>query len=304
MKKTFEQFVKDYNIDLAKCELNSSETQLYEGANIHVTYISLDKPVDDQNYLVLSERLARRIYAKHDIKVLRDADAKYDAKYGWGLVCHSSERTFDVDLSTVFSDTEEDNNVIFIDNDGKEPNTDLDKLKEALYRLRDSIDAKTNNIRPRHRYDSIIIDKDNYIADIDYVDEDEFGWHGTSRLSGETFSTSILDNIDRFVDKFETIMMCRELAKSLDLELYCCAENGMKRYPMPDIIIDFPAGAVALDDNYISETKEENLYRIPSENYVGIDDNGYEEVGYKRIRKVLRRFIEDYYKVNLFEVDD
>ena len=71
-------------------------------------------------------------------------------------------------------------------------------------------------------------------------------------------------------------MMCRELAKSLDLELYCCAENGMKRYPMPDIIIDFPAGAVALDDNYISETKEENLYRIPSENYVGIDDNGYE----------------------------
>ena len=78
----------------------------------------------------------------------------------------------------------------------------------------------------------------------------------------------------------------------------------MKRLHRPDIIIDFPAGVIALDENYLSETREEKLYRIPSENYVGIDDNGYEEVGYKRIREVLRRFIEDYYKVNLFEVDD
>ena len=200
MKKTFKQFVKDYNIDLAKCELNSSETQLYEGSNIHVTYISLDKPVDDQNYLVLSERLARRIYAKHDIKVLRDADAKYDAKYGWGLVCHSSERTFDVDLSTVFSDTKEDSNVTFINNDDKEPDTiDLDKLKEVLYKLKDN-----NDIPPRfimYKYVCVIIDTDNYIADIDYVCEDVLGYHGPSHhLSGEIFSTSILDNIDRFVD--------------------------------------------------------------------------------------------------------
>ena len=34
MKKTFKQFVKDYNIDLAKCELCSSETQFYEGSNV------------------------------------------------------------------------------------------------------------------------------------------------------------------------------------------------------------------------------------------------------------------------------
>lgn len=302
MKKTFEQFIKDYNIDLAKCELCSSETQFYEGSNIHITYISLDKPVDDQNYLVLSERLARRIYAKHDIKVLRDADAKYDAKYGWGLVCHSSERTFDVDLSTVFSDTKEDNNVTFINNDDKEPGTiDLDKLKEVLYKLKDNND--TTEIY-KDNYACVIIDTDNYIAHIDYVREDVYGYHGPSHLSGEIFSTSILDNIDRFVDKFETIMMCRKLAKSLDLELYCCAEKGMKRLHRPDIIIDFPAGVIALDENYLSETREEKLYRIPSENYVGIDDNGYEEVGYKRIREVLRRFIEDYYKVNLFEVDD
>ena len=302
MKKTFKQFVKDYDIDLAKCQLCSSETQLYEGSNIHVTYITLNKPVDGQDYLVLSERLARIVFTKHDIKILREADAKYDEELGWGLICHSTEITYDVDLSTVFSDTKEDSNVTFINNDDKEPGTiDLDKLKEVLYKLKDNND--TTEIY-KDKYVCVIIDTDNYIADIDYVSEDEYGYHGTSHLSGEIFSTSILDNIDRFVDKFETIMMCRELAKSLDLELYCCAENGMKRYPMPDIIIDFPAGAVALDDNYISETKEENLYRIPSENYVGIDDNGYEEVGYKRIRKVLRRFIEDYYKVNLFEVDD
>ena len=302
MKKTFKQFVKDYDIDLAKCQLCSSETQLYEGSNIHVTYITLNKPVDGQDYLILSEKLARIVFTKHDIKILREADAKYDEEHGWGLICHSTEITYDVDLSTVFSDTKEDSNVTFINNDDKEPGTiDLDKLKEVLYKLKDN-----NDIPPRfmYKYVCVIIDTDNYIADIDYVSEDEYGYHGTSHLSGEIFSTSILDNIDRFVDKFETIMMCRKLAKSLDLELYCCAEKGIKRLPRPDIIIDFPAGVIALDENYLSETREEKLYRIPSENYVGIDDNGYEEVGYKRIREVLRRFIEDYYKVNLFEVDD
>ena len=303
MKKTFKQFVKDYDIDLAKCQLCSSETQLYEGSNIHVTYITLNKPVDGQDYLVLSEKLARIVFTKHDIKILREADAKYDEEHGWGLICHSTEITYDVDLSTVFSDTKEDSNVTFINNDDKEPGTiDLDKLKEVLYKLKD------NNDTPeiyKDKYVCVIIDTDNYIADIDYVCEDVLGYHGPSHhLSGEIFSASILDNIDRFVDKFETIMMCRKLAKSLDLELYCCAEKGMKRLHRPDIIIDFPAGVIALDENYLSETREEKLYRIPSENYVGIDDNGYEEVGDKRIREVLRRFIEDYYKVNLFEVDD
>lgn len=302
MKKTFKQFVKDYDIDLAKCQLCSSETQLYEGSNIHVTYITLNKPVDGQDYLVLSEKLARIVFTKHDIKILREADAKYDEEHGWGLICHSTEITYDVDLSTVFSDTKEDNNVTFINNDDKEPGTiDLDKLKEVLYKLKDNND--TTEIY-KDNYACVIIDTDNYIADIDYVSEDVYGYHGPSHLSGEIFSTSILDNIDRFVDKFETIMMCRKLAKSLDLELYCCAEKGMKRLHRPDIIIDFPAGVIALDENYLSETREEKLYRIPSENYVGIDDNGYEEVGYKRIREVLRRFIEDYYKVYLFEVDD
>lgn len=302
MKKTFKQFVKDYDIDLAKCQLCSSETQLYEGSNIHVTYITLNKPVDGQDYLVLSEKLARIVFTKHDIKILREADAKYDEEHGWGLICHSTVITYDVDLSTVFSDTKEDSNVTFINNDDKEPGTiDLDKLKEVLYKLKDNND--TTEIY-KDNYACVIIDTDNYIADIDYVREDVYGYHGPSHLSGEIFSTSILDNIDRFVDKFETIMMCRKLAKSLDLELYCCAEKGMKRLHRPDIIIDFPAGVIALDENYLSETREEKLYRIPSENYVGIDDNGYEEVGYKRICEVLRRFIEDYYKVYLFEVDD
>ena len=302
MKKTFKQFVKDYDIDLAKCQLCSSETQLYEGSNIHVTYITLNKPVDGQDYLVLSEKLARIVFTKHDIKILREADAIYDEEHGWGLICHSTEITYDVDLSTVFLDTKEDSNVIFINNDDKEPGTiDLDKLKEVLYKLKDNND--TTEIY-KDNYACVIIDTDNYIVDIDYVREDVYGYHGPSHLSGEIFNTSILDNIDRFVDKFETIMMCRKLAKSLDLELYCCAEKGMKRLHRPDIIIDFPAGVIALDENYLSETREEKLYRIPSEDYVGIDDNGYEEVGYKRIREVLRRFIENYYKVYLFEVDD
>jgi len=302
MKKTFKQFVKDYDIDLAKCQLCSSETQLYEGSNIHVTYITLNKPVDGQDYLVLSEKLARIVFTKHDIKILREADAKYDEEHGWGLICHSTEITYDVDLSTVFSDTKEDSNVTFINNDDKEPDTiDLDKLKEVLYKLKDN-----NDIPPRfisYKY-VCVIDTDNYIADIDYVSEDEYGYHGTSHLSGEIFSTSILDNIDRFVDKFETIMMCRKLAKSLDLELYCCAEKGMKRLHRPDIIIDFPAGVIALDENYLSETREEKLYRIPSGNYVGIDENGYEEVFSYGIGKALREYIEDYYKVDLFEVED
>jgi hypothetical protein len=154
------------------------------------------------------------------------------------------------------------------------------------------------------KYVCVIIDTDNYIADIDYVREDVYGYHGPSHLSGEIFSTSILDNIDRFVDKFETIMMCRKLAKSLDLELYCCAEKGIKRLHRPDIIIDFPAGVIALDENYLSETREEKLYRIPSGNYVGIDENGYEEVSSYGIGKALREYIEDYYKVDLFEVED
>lgn len=303
MKKKFKQFVKDYDIDLAKCQLCSSETQLYEGSNIHVTYITLNKPVDGQDYLVLSEKLARIVFTKHDIKILREADAKYDEEHGWGLICHSTEITYDVDLSTVFSDTKEDSNVTFINNDDKGPDTiDLDKLKEVLYKLKDN-----NDIPPRfisYKYVCVIIDTDNYIADIDYVSEDEYGYHGTSHLSGEIFSTSILDNIDRFVDKFETIMMCRKLAKSLDLELYCCAEKGKKRLHRPDIIIDFPAGVIALDENYLSETREEKLYRIPSGNYVGIDENGYEEVSSYGIGKALREYIEDYYKVDLFEVED
>ena len=99
-------------------------------------------------------------------------------------------------------------------------------------------------------------------------------------------------------------MMCRKLATSLDLELYCCAEKGMKRLHRPDIIIDFPAGVIALDENYLSETREEKLYRIPSGNYVGIDENGYEEVFSYGIGKALREYIEDYYKVDLFEVED
>ena len=302
MKKTFKQFVKDYDINLAKCQLCSSETQLYEGSNIHVTYITLNKPVDGQDYLVLSERLARIVFTKHDIKILREADAKYDEEHGWGLICHSTVITYDVDLSTVFSDTKEDSNVTFINNDDKEPGTiDLDKLKEVLYKLKD--DNDTTKIY-KDKYVCVIIDTDNYIADIDYVSEDEYGYHGTSHLSGEIFSTSILDNIDRFVDKFETIMMCRKLAKSLDLELYCCAEEGMKRLHRPDIIIDFPAGVIALDENYLSETREEKLYRIPSGNYVGIDENGYEEVFSYGIGKALREYIEDYYKVDLFEVED
>jgi len=255
MKKTFKQFVIDYDIDLAKCQLCSSETQLYEGSNIHVTYITLNKPVDGQDYLVLSEKLARIVFTKHDIKILREADAKYDEEHGWGLICHSTVITYDVDLSTVFSDTKEDSNVTFINNDDKEPGTiDLDKLKEVLYKLKDNND--TTEIY-KDNYACVIIDTDNYIADIDYVREDVYGYHGPSHLSGEIFSTSILDNIDRFVDKFETIMMCRKLAKSLDLELYCCAEKGIKRLPRPDIIIDFPAGVIALDENYLSETREE-----------------------------------------------
>ena len=104
MEISLKQLVKDYDIELSKCKLCSSETRLYEGSDIHVTYISLNKPIENQDWLVLSKKLAEKFFENHDVKVLKDADAVYDEEHGWGLVCHSYIKTLDVDLSTIFAD--------------------------------------------------------------------------------------------------------------------------------------------------------------------------------------------------------
>jgi DNA polymerase-3 subunit epsilon len=108
MQITFEQFVKDYEIDLAKCKLLFSE-KLYEKSDIHIIYISLDKEIDNQDYIVFSHRLAMRFLEKHDVKVLRDADVQ-KTEFGWGLICHQPNRQYDVDLTTIFDDSVDSNN--------------------------------------------------------------------------------------------------------------------------------------------------------------------------------------------------
>ena len=59
-------------------------------------------------------------------------------------------------------------------------------------------------------------------------------------------------------------MMYREQAESLFLEIAGCAEKAISRYNKPDIIVDFPAKVVTIDDNYDSDTEEERLFRIYS----------------------------------------
>ena len=303
MKKTFEQFVKDYNIDLTKCELCSSETQFYEGSNVHITYISLNKTIDGQDWHVLSKKLATKFYKNNDVKVLKEADAVFDEEHGWGLICHSSIKKLNVDLSNIFTDSSKSENALSMEIENKDRDeSDLNKLKESLYWLKTRIDEKVGYVRP-YKYDYVIIDTTKYIADINYVSEDEYGnEYGTSHLSGVSFSTSILDNIENFIEKFDIIMLCRERAQSLDIEIYSYAERAMKREPKPDIIIDFPKDVIALDDNYLSET-EEHIYRITSDDYIGIDDNGYDEVVYNKIRGISRNIIEDYYNIDLYEVE-
>ena len=313
MKKTFEQFIKDYNIDLAKCELCSSERQLYEGSNIHITYISLNKPIDGQDWIVLSKRLATKFHESNDVKVLKEADAIYDEEKGWGLICHSYVKKHDVNLSNIFTDSEQSENISFMENENiDQKETDLNKLKESLYRLKAHIDENTGYVPLRYKYDCVIIDTDKFIADINYIDEDEYGCHGTSHLSGKSFNTSILDSIESFVEKYKTIMMYREQAESLYLEIAGCAEKAISRYNKPDIIVDLPAKVVTIDDNYDSGTEEESLYRIDSGGYGNFsckeDDDGglsyYEGVDYTRIRKISGKIIEEYYNVDLFEVED
>ena len=190
MKKTFEQFIKDYNIDLAKCELCSSETQFYEGSNVHITYISLNKSIDGQDWLVLSKKLATKFYKNNDVKVLKEADAVFDKEHGWGLICHSSIKKHNVDLSNIFTNSDKNEEVSFMENENVDQNeADLNKLKESLYRLKARIDDNTGYVPLRYKYDCVIIDTDNFIADIDYIDEDEYGCHGTSHLSGKSFNT-------------------------------------------------------------------------------------------------------------------
>lgn len=313
MKKTFKQFVKDYDIDLAKCQLCSSETLFYEGSNVHITYISLNKSIDGQDWLVLSKKLATKFYKNNDVKVLKEADAVFDKEHGWGLICHSSIKKHNVDLSNIFTNSDKNEEVSFMENENVDQNeADLNKLKESLYRLKARIDDNTGYVPLRYKYDCVIIDTDNFIADIDYIDEDEYGCHGTSHLSGKSFNSSILDSIDSFIEKYKTIMMYREQAESLFLEIAGCAEKAISRYNKPDIIVDFPAKVVTIDDNYDSDTEEERLFRIYSGEYGDFsckeDDDGglsyYEGVDYTRIRKISGRIIEEYYNVDLFEVEE
>ena len=309
MKVTFKQFVNDYDIELSKCKLCYSETQLYEGSDIHVTFISLNKPIENQDSLVLSKELAEIFYENNDVKVLKGADAIHDEEHGWGLICHSYIKTHDVDLSTIFSDLRKEN-ATFRENDNKDE-IDLIKLKEALYRLKERVDENSIHVPLFYKYDAVILDTNKNEADIDYVEEDEHGYYGTSHLSGDSFRTSILDNIDSFVEKYNTIIRYRKIANSLNNEIIRFAEEAIMMYDMPDIKVDFSSKIITLDDNYYTDLEEDGVYYIGSKEYGDFickeDDDGgllhYKKVDYDNIRKVSRQIVEEQYKIDLYEVE-
>jgi len=312
MTKTFKQFIQDYDIDLSKCEICSSERQLYEESDVPITWINLHKPIDGQDYIVLSKKLATEFLTNCDVKILRNADAKLDPEHGWGLICHQPVKTYNVNLADIFADSSKsDNHTTLIEKSKGQDGINLNKLKKALYTLKKRIDENEGYVPQSYKYSYVIIDTEKYIADIDYIDEDEYGEHGTSHLSGKRFNTTILDNIDSFAEKYETIMMYRERAESLYMQISSYAEKAIKRYYKPDIIVDFSANIITIDENYDTDI-EESLYRIDSNGYGDFscleDEDGglsyYEEVDYKRIRKKSWEIIEDHYDVDLFDVEE
>lgn len=311
MKKTFKQFIQDYNIDLSKCEICSSESKLYDESDILVTYLKLHKPIDGQDYIVLSKKLATEFLANCDVKIFRNADAVL-TEYGWGLICHQRVKTYDVNLADIFADSSKSDNPVTLKEKSKsQDGIDLNKLKKILYTLKKRIDENEGYVPQSYKYAYVIIDTEKYIADIDYIDEDEYGEHGTSHLSGKRFNTTILDNIDSFAEKYETIMMYRERAESLYMQISSYAEKAIKRYYKPDIIVDFSANIITIDENYDTGI-EESLYRIDPNGYCDFscleDEDGglsyYEEVDYNRIRKKSWGIIEDHYDVDLFDVEE
>ena len=311
MTKTFKQFIQDYDIDLSKCEICSSERKLYDESDIPVTYLHLHKPIDGQAYIVLSKKLATEFLANCDVKILRNADAIL-TEYGWGLICHQPVKTYDVNLADIFADSSKSDNPVTLKEKSKsQDGIDLNRLKKILYTLKNRIGENEGYVPRSYKYACVIIDTEKYIADIDYIDEDEYGVHGTSHLTGEHFNTTILDNIDSFAEKYETIMMYRERAESLYMQISSYAEKAIKRYYKPDIIVDFSANIITIDENYDTDI-EESLYRIDSNGYGDFscleDEDGglsyYEEVDYNRIRKKSWGIIEDHYDVDLFDVEE
>lgn len=313
MSIPFEQFIIDYGINLAKCKLCFSEKQYYKGTNVHIHYIDLDKSVDGQDFLVLSRTLAMKYLEKNDIHVLKDADAT-KTEEGWGLIYHQPINQYDVDLSTIFNQSTESNSVIMVDKEDEIRNgKDLNKLRKVLYNLQEKIDANNRFYSLGHKYDCVIINTEKYVADFCNIDEDENGHeYRTSFMSGESFSTSILDEIEYFIENFGKIMDLRNRAESLFQDISSYAEKAIERYNMPDIIIDFSKNVITFDENSNYDTEEKHIYKISPQEYGDFfcneDDDGglsyYKEVAYKKIRKISIGIIEDQYDIDLFEVEN
>ena len=88
---TFKQFIENFNVDIEQCSVNESETQYYEGTTDPVMWIGLDKPIDGQDWLVLSHTLASKV--RENQAELAKCDAKLDPDHGWGLICHSTVKS-------------------------------------------------------------------------------------------------------------------------------------------------------------------------------------------------------------------
>lgn len=83
------QFFEENNLNL-KIEINQSERKNYEGSKDPILYLSLERPVDGQDYLVLSHSLATKV--QKDPSAIKEADAKL-TEFGWGLICRAQVTT-------------------------------------------------------------------------------------------------------------------------------------------------------------------------------------------------------------------
>ena len=93
-KMSISDFLSHFGL---KRELEVMEsTKKYEGSDIPVLYIQLDKDVEGKNYIVLSKNLADKLIAGKSLAEV--GQASKDPDYGWGFIAKATVfKTFTIE---------------------------------------------------------------------------------------------------------------------------------------------------------------------------------------------------------------
>ena len=83
---TIKQFFEKFDLNTTGIKIKQSE-KTYKGTTDNILFITLDKEVDGQDYLVMSHNLAAKV--ADDKSALASASATHTDE-GWGLICAST----------------------------------------------------------------------------------------------------------------------------------------------------------------------------------------------------------------------